>query len=234
MTKVFRYGKHSYDYSLRIENRKSLSLTVTPSSQIIVKAPPMATEGRIEDFLKRKWLWLEKQVQYFGKRRGAFRPTEYVSGESLHYLGRQYKLVVDRGQCEDGVTLRYGKLCVSVSDDDGERDNVAALLNGWLRERSHQVFHERLNEVLSLFPGRKRPSLTIKRMSKRWGSYMGNDRIILNLNLIHASKDCIDYVMAHELCHYRHKNHTAAFYRLLNEKFPGWEQVKDKLETKYL
>ncbi|MFH2062858.1 MAG: SprT family zinc-dependent metalloprotease [bacterium] len=234
MTKVFRYGKRKYEYSLRIEDRKSLGLTVTPTTQIIVKAPSTASETRIDDFLKRKWVWLEKQVQYFSKKRGASKPKEYVSGESIHYLGRQYKMIVLGDHPERCVKLMHGKLNVCIDCGANQTMLVAATLHGWLTERAHRIFSERLGEMLKLFPGRKRPGLTIRHMKKRWGSYMKSDRIILNRNLIHASKDCIDYVIVHELCHYRHKNHTAAFYRLLNDKYPGWERVKEKLETRYL
>lgn len=233
MKKAFRYGKHVYDYALQIEDRKSLSLTVTPDMRVVVKAPETASEQRIEDFLKRKWLWLEKQLGYFRLHRKVARAREFVSGESMHYLGRQYKLVVN-SRMDKSVKLTRGKICVGLGADTTDASLTEALLDDWLNERARNVFPERLEAMLSKFPKRKLPALTIKRMTKRWGSYLGTDRIILNRLLIHASSDCIDYVIVHELCHARHKNHTAAFYRLLNERFPGWERVKEKLELRYL
>ncbi len=233
MTRSFRYGKHVYEYVLHFEDRQSLSLAVTPDTQIIVKAPTGASEQRIEVFLKRKWLWLEKQLDYFRKHKKTARPREFVSGESVYYLGRQYKLMVDSG-AEKSVKLTFGKLCIGVKCQPAQAVSVESLLDEWLEERARQVFTERINAVLARFPGRRQPALGIKQMTKRWGSYLGTDRIILNRHLIHASRDCIDYVITHELCHARHKNHTAAFYRLLNEKCPGWEGIKEKLETKYL
>lgn len=233
MKKAFRYGKHVYDYALQIEDRKSLSLSVTPDMRVIVRAPEAATDQRIEDFLTRKWLWLEKQLDYFRAHRKTARPREFVSGESLYYLGRQYKLIVEPCM-ERSVKLTYGKLSVGLGAATADAALTETLLDNWLTERARSVFRERLEAMVSKFPKRKLPALTIKRMAKRWGSYLGTDRIILNRQLIHASRDCIDYVIVHELCHARHKNHTAAFYRLLNERFPGWERVKEKLEARYL
>ncbi|HAT74923.1 MAG TPA: metal-dependent hydrolase, partial [Candidatus Moranbacteria bacterium] len=50
--------------------------------------------------------------------------------------------------------------------------------------------------------------------------------------LIHASKDCIDYVITHELCHVKYKNHDKRFYKLMNFKYPKWEKIKEKLEMR--
>ena len=59
---VFIYGQHEYDYTLLKQERKTLSLTVDPSMRIIVKAPVGVDKARIETFLKKKWMWLEKQL----------------------------------------------------------------------------------------------------------------------------------------------------------------------------
>ena len=67
-------------------------------------------------------------------------------------------------------------------------------------------------------------------MKKRWGSFLNKNKILLNPKLIHVSKECIDYVIVHELCHLAHKNHDKKFFDLLNKKYPKWERVKEKLE----
>ncbi|MFH1822304.1 MAG: M48 family metallopeptidase [Patescibacteria group bacterium] len=43
----------------------------------------------------------------------------------------------------------------------------------------------------------------------------------------------MDYVIAHELCHIKHKNHDAKFYKLLKSKITNWEEIKDKLEMRF-
>lgn len=68
-------------------------------------------------------------------------------------------------------------------------------------------------------------------MKRRWGSFLSQDKVILNPKLIHASKDCIDYVIVHELCHLKYKDHNKKFWHLLDEKYPEWKKVKEKLET---
>ncbi len=75
------------------------------------------------------------------------------------------------------------------------------------------------------------PTLAVRDMKRRWGSFLNKEKILLNPRLIHVSKDCIDYVVVHELCHMRYKNHDKKFFGFLDEKYPKWEKVKEKLEV---
>jgi len=234
MTRLFRYGKYSYQYILLKEDRKTIALTVTPDLEIIVRSSQNATIEKVENFLKRKWVWLEKQLAYFQSVKKNSAGKEYVSGESFYYLGRQYQLIISRGS-STSVKLLRGK--ITLETNQGLRNGKAnkTILNRWFAERAGIIFPERLEEVFPKFGyACPMPSLEIKRMAKRWGSFLGKKKIVLHPGLVHASKDCIDYVIAHELCHFKYKNHTQAFYRLLGEKCPSWSSVKEKLEKKYL
>lgn len=106
---TFKYGKYSYEYYLVFQDRKTIALTVQPSLNIILKCPIGYDVDKIDKFLKRKWLWLEKQVQYFKKYKKKVAQKEYVSGESFLYLGRQYKLLVKSGETPQ-VKLEKGRL----------------------------------------------------------------------------------------------------------------------------
>ena len=234
MIRLFHYGRHSYQYVLIKEVRKTIALTVTPDLEIIVRSSENATTEKVEDFLQRKWIWLEKQLAYFKSVKKSSSGKEYVSGESFYYLGRQYQLIVRRGS-STGVKLLRGRLVLETNQGVTNSKANRTILNNWFTERASVIFQARLKQVFPRFGyACDMPALELKRMSKRWGSFLGKTKVVLHPGLVHASKDCIDYVIAHELCHFRHKNHTQAFYRLLNERCPSWSSVKEKLERKYL
>ena len=67
-------------------------------------------------------------------------------------------------------------------------------------------------------------------MKKQWGSCSPQGVITLNPHLVKAPRDCVDYVLVHELCHLVEHNHSVEFYRLLGGQIPGWESVKAKLD----
>lgn len=227
--RTFEYGTYRYIYGLIRQDRKTLSLTVEPCLDIILKVPLEADDERIEKFLRKKWMWLNKQLTFFEKYRRKHYQKEYVSGESFYYLGRQYKLLVVSGD-RNGVALSKGKLTVTTTRpvDDGRFNRT--LLDRWFKKRRHIVYNERYSEMLKNFDYSFTPELTVRVMARRWGSYIKGERIILNPLLIHAPKEAIDYVITHELCHMKYKNHDAKFFQLLDTKFPGWRKTKEKLE----
>jgi predicted metal-dependent hydrolase len=67
-------------------------------------------------------------------------------------------------------------------------------------------------------------------MPKRWGSCTAQGQILLNPELIKAPGPCIEYVIVHELCHLKHPNHNAAFFRMLDAILPDWQSRKQRLE----
>ncbi len=228
--KEFIFGTFVYEYQLIKQDRKTLSLTVTPDLRIILKCPEHTDSERIETFLKKKWFWLEKQLSFFKKYQRKIYEKEYVSGEGYLYLGRQYKLVVKRGK-EDGVSLTRGQLLLHTTREVANSRHNKKLIEAWFTEKTNNVFQDRFKEMLERFDYKNTPILTIREMKKRWGSFLNRDKIFLNPKLIHTPKECIDYVIVHELCHLRYKNHHTNFWQLLSKKYPKWQRVKEKLET---
>lgn len=228
--KTFKYGENSYEYYLVLQERKTVSLTVQPSLKIILKCPLDYNVDKIEKFLKRKWLWTSKQIHYFKKYKKKIERKEYVSGESFLYLGRQYKLLVKSGETE-GVKLEKGRIVISTT---GGKTANKKLLDKWFEERTKAILQSRLKVMVKKFDYDFPPNLAIRKMPKRWGSYLSNTKIALNPLLIRASKDCIDYVIVHELCHMKHKNHTKNFFKLQESIIPHFQEVKEKLELRFL
>lgn len=226
----FVYGSYIYNYDLQLQNRKTISITVQPDLNIIVKAPSDATNEKIEKFLKKKWFWLEKQLSYFKNHKRKIYRREYVTGEGFLYLGKQYRLVI-RNAKKNAIKLTKKDIVLYLIIGISMPIYSKAVLKEWYKKEIQRVFKERLLKNIKLFSGQNTPILTIREMKKRWGSFIGNGQIILNPKLIHASEDCIDYVIIHELCHMVYKNHGKDFYNLLYKKYPSWEKVKEKLES---
>jgi predicted metal-dependent hydrolase len=231
--KTFKFGQYSYDYYLVEQERKTVALTVQPSLNIILKCPLKYEEDKIERFLKKKWFWMEKQMKYFKKYKKNITKKEYVSGESFLYLGRQYKLLV-KIAAKERVGLEKGKITIYTTKSTKNGTEIKKVLDKWFAERTKFIFHARLKKVIKKFDYDFVPEIIIRKMQKRWGSYMVNKKIVLNPLLIRASTDCIDYVIVHELCHIKYKQHDKSFYKLQEKILPNWKDVKEKLELRFL
>jgi len=107
------------------------------------------------------------------------------------------------------------------------------LFNKWLNEKTNFHFNESLDWMFKLVKSYNipKPEIKIREMKARWGSCHRKDQVILlNSELIKAPKYCIDYVVLHELIHFKYNNHDTDFYAFLISLMPDWEKRKKILD----
>lgn len=223
----FMFGSREINYELSYQDRKTLGIRVYPDCKVKVIAPYDTTEETLKSRLKEKAPWIIKQQLEFLSYHPMTPPRKYINGETHLYLGRQYKLRIEKGTINE-VKLFRGRLLIL------KKDNISAksLLSKWYREKASSHFEETLKKILPLFARFKiaHPELQIRQMPTRWGSCTHTGKVILNPELIKAPKGSIEYVIIHELCHLIHHNHTRAFYDLQETIMPDWKKWKDRLE----
>lgn len=220
------------DYRIVREKRKSFAAEVSPDFQVVIKVPNEAPDIAVDDFIRRKTKWINKQLNYF-KQFNRIENSQIVSGCSVLYLGRQYQLIIEKAAWKNAVRVLKNKIYI-LSSAPQKTEEISTAFQHWLLSRAQTVFSERLTECMKSFPNMTRPELKIRKLKKRWGSYLKKHQIVLNPDLIKANKKSIDYVIYHELCHAFYSDHTAAFYNLLSTKMPDWQEVKNKMEFKLL
>lgn len=225
------YGENDLEIRLERRDRRTLSISVKPDLSIEVVAPFDAPLDRVIEKVRKRAPWIKRQLLFFRQFQPRTPERLYVSGETHLYLGRQYKLKVVP-HIQQQVKLYRGRLVVQ-SFRPAQTDVTKALVEEWYRERAHIKFRERLEICRKSFsdPDAFQPTgLVIRQLQQRWGSMTPGGKLILNLSLIRASVDAIDYVITHELCHIPHNHHGAEFFRLLDRVMPDWEKRKTKLE----
>lgn len=73
--------------------------------------------------------------------------------------------------------------------------------------------------------------VNIKKMRSRWGSASKNNVINLNEHLLKAPKGAIDYVILHEICHLKIRNHSHRFWELVQKFMPNYIENRKWLEV---
>lgn len=237
-TASVRYGGQTISFELLRVNRETLEVAVLPDGSVTVKAPLRADEASVLARVARRGRWIVRQQRYFAQFEPRTPARRYVGGETHLYLGRQYRLAIEHGGAE-GVRLVGGWFRVTVRDA-GERsaraavepDRVRALLERWYAEKARLRLAECLDACWLRFPAesRERPVLALRRMRSRWGSMSAAGTLSLNPDLVRAPRECIDYVIVHELCHLVHADHGREFRALLEHVLPDWERRKHRLE----
>ncbi|MVF12336.1 M48 family metallopeptidase [Ketobacter sp. MCCC 1A13808] len=229
----FRYGEHliSFMRVTRKSDSHRILIKVHPDCRVIVSSPVDANNEEVLSAVKKRGRWIYEQLRDFRKQLEFSTPRQYISGESHYYLGKQYLLkVIEAPEQAQGVKLLRGKLEVSVRTKSTEK--VKELLTEWYKVRAKEIFAKRLEAMLeqTLWVD-ERPPLRILTMQTQWGSCSPNGRITLNPHLVKAPRECIDYVILHELCHIAEHNHSERFYRLMGQVMPNWDRIKHRLDS---
>lgn len=205
-------------------------IKVHPDCRVVVSAPQDTDDQQVLNAVEKRGRWIYQQLRDFRKQLEYITPRQYISGESHYYLGKQYMLkVVVASSDAQGVKMLRGKLEVTLRHKSAEK--VLQLLTDWYKARAREVFAKRLSAMLeqALWVSDS-PPLRILTMQTQWGSCSPNGRVTLNPNLVKAPRECIDYVILHELCHLAEHNHSERFYRLMGQVMPDWEKTKKRLD----
>lgn len=232
---LFAYGDEVIAFSLRRQSSRTVTrvaIHVEPDARVLVDAPDTTPLAEVLTAVKKRARWISQHVGAARARLAHVLPREYVSGESLHYLGRRYRLkviVVPGSPAE--ARLRGAFVVVTVSTHDPAV--IKSTLGAWYRQRARDVFAQRLQVVAEPLKWvHEQPHVRLQFMTRQWGSCSPTGRITLNPWLVAASREAIDYVLLHELCHLKHHNHSRAFYSTLSRHLPEWRKVKDLLDLR--
>jgi len=228
--KSIKYGNSRINFQLVYKERKTLGIKVYPDGAIIVTAPLDSTTEKIIEKVKNKAEWIFVQQTFFMLFEPRAIEKTYESGEGHLYLGRMYRLMI-RQNSNKSIKLKGAYIWIETKDKK-DKEKIKKELNEWYKSKAiihfNQLYNQRLKIAEELSD--KETLLKYKWYTNRWGSCFKNGTISLNLELIKAPKECIDYVIVHEMCHLVHHNHSSKFYALLDKKLPRWRDSKIKLE----
>ena len=226
------YGDEQIPYKLfQIQKQtKKVSIHIHPDGSVQVDAPsdiPLADIKRAV-YKRARWIYNNKNEVKSNKLYAL--PREYVSGESHYYLGKQYILKIFKVKKQSpSVKLLHGQLQVRTSNTS--KNVIKALLWQWYRDHAIEMFDRRLDELWKDIRWLKeKPEWKLLTMKKQWGSCSPKGVLSVNPYLVKAPRECIDYVIIHELCHLKIHNHSKDYYKLLKKTMPEWEPVKARLD----
>lgn len=227
------YANKRIEFVIKRKNVKNVNLNVKPDLTIEVSANDDVPLAFIYDFVREKGSWILKNIGNFKDVQPIVSSKrEYVSGETFRYLGKQYRLRVFATDDEETVKYFRGFIYMYVNDVDNHT-RKANLMEKWYREKAELNFYESLEKMYPLVGkyGIDKPEIEIRLMKARWGSALTDKHVILlNSELIKAPKYCIDYVVLHELIHFKYNNHNENFYKMLYSLMPDWEKRKEILD----
>lgn len=220
--------KYDILYSPR---RKNATLSVYPMKQVEIAVPENLEKEHIQTLVSKKAEWIIKQILWFDEIVQIDSTKEYVNGETFLYLGRQYrlKIVTNNGKAEAKLRGKY--LTVTLPENTATTNKkkvIKAAVWQWYKVHSIKKIIESI-KYYSKKLGIKEPNFIIKNQYKRWGSCTSKNILIFNFRIAMAPVSQLNYIIAHELCHIKVKDHSPKFWKLLRSILPDYEDRKEKL-----
>jgi len=226
-------------YQIRRSARAKRARIIVTSETIEVVAPFGMPEKQIHKFVAAKQAWVESaqnKVQLHVDSISKFSPEQYKEGSLIPYQGKQYQLSVKSSQGQ-ALSISFEKKFIAhvpegvlkTLSTKGLSEQLRHALISWMMsaaaDKSIEYIHK-YAPLCQLYPR----SIKIKALKSRWGSCGIHDDVNLNWLLILAPVEVFEYVVVHELCHIQERNHSAAFWRLVDRYCPDYKQNRDWLK----
>ena len=217
----------AYTIQRSTRRKKTVAVTVEPAGSVVIVAPAHMETDALDAIVTRKAPWIARRLEHVRTQEPPRPPREFVSGESVLYLGRHYRLKVLPGTNGD-AKLRGGWLHVPTPAGTGQAAHVRTAVVAWFRRHAAKRLPERV-EAWRARVGVSMPQVLIADQLKRWGSCDRTGTIRLNWRIIQAPMALVDYVVVHELVHLQYRGHGRDYWRAVGRVMPDYERRRESL-----
>ncbi len=193
----------------RTSNARRLTMRLAPDgSEVRITLPRWGRTAEALDFARSRAPWLEAQL-------GKLTPkVEIGPGSVLPYRGERLRIEYVPARPRKPELLSNALLI------GGPEASLAPRLKRWLEGEARALFADDLAFYCAR-AGKPVPQLALSGAQRRWGSCSSGGTIRLNWRLVMAPDFVRRSVVAHEVAHLVHMDHSPNFHALLSELFEG-------------
>lgn len=192
-----------------------------PGGRVTISAPRHLDVNTVRAFAIGKISWIRQQRKRFSTQ--VREPQrEYLDRETHHVWGQRCLLALVESAEPPRVEWRGPRLELRVRPGSSQAKR-AAVLEGWFREQVREEV-DRLLRRWEKRLGVKAGKIGVQAMRTRWGGCNPRTGFVrLNTDLARKPRECLEYILVHELLHLRVPVHDATFTALMDQHLPGWQ-----------
>ena len=229
MSQKIKFHSKVIPYTIIKTNRIKTSQISVDKDNVIVRIPKSKSSNEIKHMVNQKAKWIYEKQEKFRKDKSSITKPTYSDGSILPYFGKNCILRVKTNQKKSSIEFRNSKFIVLLESKRPIKKTIQKLFNQWIYNKSKIYFDNRI-AVLASKTRIKPTKIEVKLLKGRWGSASKDGKISLNSNLLKVPKDVIDYIIIHELCHLKIKDHSFRYWNLVRKFMPDYEEKKNWLE----
>lgn len=216
------------EFTLIRSDRKTADIVIERSGDVIVRAPNEIDDERIVQAVADRALWVHRSLAEWASLNSSRRTKPIVQGQGFAYLGRTYRLKFVEN-AKTPLNLKNGRweLCERFAAVAGERGARKAFRDFYI-EKGRQIFGERVAHFAPMV-GVSHGGIAVKELGYHWASCGSDGTLNFHWKTLMAPQTVIDYIVVHELCHLRHRDHSDAFWNEVDKVLPAFRQRKEWL-----
>jgi predicted metal-dependent hydrolase len=198
-----------------------------PTGRVRIAAPERMSLDTLRVFAIAKLPWIKKQQRKLQEQDRETR-REYIDRESHYVWGQRYLLKVVEADQPASVELIHGRMILRVRPGTGSAKRQA-IVEEWHREQLREVVPPLIKKWEELM-GLKVRRFFIQRMKTKWGSCNEEaGSLRLNTDLARKPRECLEYIVVHEMVHLLEPTHNERFIALMDQFMPKWQFYRDLL-----
>ena len=226
-----RFGSATIEYEVQRSARRKKTVQITVGgSGVQVLAPAATPDSELQAIVRRRAPWI---LNHTGDEGTNPSPRRFVSGETLPYLGRNVRLIVEPADVpRPQVRFDHWRFRVAVPIDlEGEERNrrIKSAIVAWYRDRAAERLRSGVQRWWHRFGDGRDPQILIRDQRQRWGSCAPDGTLRFNWRVMMLEPALVEYVIVHELVHLGVKSHSSDFWRTLATALPDMKQRRRRL-----
>jgi predicted metal-dependent hydrolase len=216
------------EFTLIRTDRKTADIVIERSGDVIVRAPTDIGDDKILQVVADRALWVHRSLAEWEELNASRKHRPLVQGQGFLYLGRSYRLKFVQ---ESSVPLRMKDGRWELSEVFLATQGEAAVrkaFRDFYSAKGNQIFAERVAHfapLVGVSPG----SLVVKELGYHWASCGTAGTLNFHWKTLMAPQTVIDYIVVHELCHLRYREHSDAFWNEVDKVLPRFQLRKEWL-----
>lgn len=224
MNKLFN-RKNFISYTVDTAFTNTLSISVQ-NGEVVVSAPWYLSNKQIQNAVSEKTAWITSKLNEYEKRKN-------IDYKNITLLGKNYiTRVYFKHIKTPEVNLNENSIEILLPNEYKNKDlfpimqSITNKIYSCIGEKEIDSILEKTRLMLGIAPD----NFEIKNLKNCLGTVEENN-IYISPELFKYNREVVEYIIAHEFCHLKYKNHSKSFYSMLSKYVPNYETLSKELHS---
>lgn len=199
--------------------RKTISLLVDRNAELIARVPNQYDKAQLDAFIKEKSDWILKHIQQAKMQQEKYKPFEIFDGAKIVILSKEYTIKLDISKRSKVVGDNI------ILSQENSKEHLIKLIKKIVK--NHMLLRVKQIAEAYIFSYK---NINVGGAKSVWGSCSYDNNLNFTYKLAFTPYFVIDYIIIHELCHTRVKNHSKKFYQEIKKIMPNYELAEQWLK----